>query len=126
MTRQIKDTDTEEKMIEALKDINKDNGFISSAEFRHAILNMEEKFPEEYLDEMIRVTEFNGAGQINYEECFRIIKVKMRILPFVDWFLFIFKITLNNDFIQCIGWGLVLVCDHDHDHDHDHPPHLYY
>eukprot|EP00960_Hanusia_phi_P067471 766638-Hanusia_phi.AAC.9 len=59
MARKMKDTDSEEEILEAFKVFDKDgNGFISAAELRH-------------VDEMIREADIDGAtgdGQINYEE----------------------------------------------------------
>merc|ERR1711972_141772 len=51
MARKMKDTDTEEGLIEAFKVFDRDgNGFISAAELRHVMTNLGEKLT----DEMIR------------------------------------------------------------------------
>jgi calmodulin len=60
MARKMKDTDSEEEILEAFKVFDKDgNGFISDAELRHIMTNR---------DEMIREADIDGDGQINYEE----------------------------------------------------------
>merc|ERR1712039_602201 len=69
MARKMKDTDTEEELIEAFKVFDRDgNGFISAAEFRHVMTNLGEKLTDEEVDEMIREADVDGDGQINYEE----------------------------------------------------------
>jgi len=74
MARKMKDTDTEEELIEAFKVFDRDgNGFISAAELRHVMTNLGEKLTDEEVDEMIREADVDGDGQINYEEF-----VKMR------------------------------------------------
>ena len=53
--RKMKDTDTEEELIEAFKVFDRDgNGLISAAELRHVMTNLGEKLTEEEVDEMIR------------------------------------------------------------------------
>lgn len=55
MARKMKDTDTEEELIEAFKVFDRDgNGFISTAELRHIMTNLGEKLTDEEIDEMIR------------------------------------------------------------------------
>ena len=69
MARKMKDTDTEEELIEAFKVFDRDgNGFISAAELRHVMTNLGEKLTDEEVDEMIREADVDGDGQINYEE----------------------------------------------------------
>ena len=66
VARKMKDTDSEEEFLEAFKVFDKDgNGFISAAELRHIMTNLEEKLTD---DEMIREADVDGDGQINYEE----------------------------------------------------------
>jgi len=65
----MKDTDTEEELIEAFKVFDRDgNGFISAAELRHVMTNLGEKLTDEEVDEMIREADVDGDGQINCEE----------------------------------------------------------
>jgi len=69
MARKMKDTDSEEEILEAFKFFDKDgNGFISAAELRHIMTNLGEKLIDEEVDEMIREADIDGDGQINYEE----------------------------------------------------------
>ncbi len=69
MARKMKDSDSEEEILEAFKVFDKDgNGFISAAELRHIMTNLGEKLTDEEVDEMIREADVDGDGQINYEE----------------------------------------------------------
>ena len=69
MVRKMKDTDSEEAIEEAFKVFDKDgNGFVSAAELRHVMTNLEEKLTDEEVDEMIRENDIDEDGQINYEE----------------------------------------------------------
>eukprot|EP00438_Fugacium_kawagutii_P009822 Skav212323 [mRNA] locus=scaffold3374:166035:166867:- [translate_table: standard] len=63
----VRDTDTEEELIEAFKVFDRDgNGFISAAE----------KLTDEEVDEMIREADVDGDGQINYEEFVKMMMAK--------------------------------------------------
>merc|ERR1712125_189784 len=67
--RKMKDTDTEEELVEAFKVFDRDgSGCISAAELRHVMTNLGEKLTDEEVDEMIREADVDGDGQINYEE----------------------------------------------------------
>lgn len=67
LVRKMKDTDTEEELIEAFKVFDRDgNGLISAAELRHVMTNLGEKLTEEEVDEMIREADIDGDGHINY------------------------------------------------------------
>merc|ERR1712135_279662 len=69
MAKKMKDTDSEEELVEAFKVFDKDNnGFISAAELRHVMTNLGEKLTDEEVDEMIREADVDGDGQVNYEE----------------------------------------------------------
>jgi calmodulin len=69
MSRKLKDTESEEEILEAFKVFDKDgNGFISAAELRHIMISVGEKLSDEEVDEMIREADIDGDGQINYEE----------------------------------------------------------
>merc|ERR1711924_557064 len=77
MARKMKDTDTEEELIEAFRVFDKDgNGFISAAELRHIMTNLGEKLTDEEGDEMIREADIDGDGQINYEEFVKVMMAK--------------------------------------------------
>ncbi len=63
MARKMKDTDSEEEILEAFKVFDKDgNGFISAAELRHIMTNLGEKLTDEEVDEMIREADIDGDG----------------------------------------------------------------
>merc|ERR1719188_2394336 len=77
MSRKMKDTDTEEELIEAFKVFDRDcDGFISAAELRHVMTNLGEKLTDEEVDEMIREADVDGDGQINYEEFVKMMMAK--------------------------------------------------
>jgi len=77
MARKMKDTDTEEELIEAFKVFDRDgNGLISAAELRHVMTNLGEKLTDEEVDEMIREADIDGDGHINYEEFVRMMMAK--------------------------------------------------
>merc|ERR1712103_5077 len=77
MARKMKDTDTEEELIEAFKVFDRDgNGFISAAELRHIMTKLGEKLTDEEVDEMIREADICGDGQINYEEFVKVMMAK--------------------------------------------------
>ena len=83
MARKMKDTDSEEEILEAFKVFDKDgNGFISAAELRHVMTNLGEKLTDEEVDEMIREADIDGDGQINYEEF-----VKVTSPPSDSWYV---------------------------------------
>jgi Ca2+-binding EF-hand superfamily protein len=73
MARKMKDTDTEEELVEAFKVFDKDgSGFINTAEIRHIMTNLGEKLSDEEVDEMVREADVDGDGQVNYEEFVKI------------------------------------------------------
>merc|ERR1712226_1151361 len=75
--RKMKDTDTEEELIEAFKVFDRDgSGFISAADLRHIMTNLGEKLTDEEVDEMIREADIDGDGQINYEEFVKVMMAK--------------------------------------------------
>jgi calmodulin len=68
-TAKMKDTDSEEKIRETFRVLDKDgNGFISAAELRHVMTNLGERLSDEEVEEMIREVDIDGDGQVNYEE----------------------------------------------------------
>ena len=77
MARKMKDTDSEEEILEAFKVFDKDgSGFISKAELKYIMANLGEKLSDEEIDEMIREADVDGDGQINYEEFVQILMNK--------------------------------------------------
>jgi len=82
----MKDTDSEEEFLEAFKVFDKDgNGFISAAELRHIMTNLEEKLTD---DEMIREADVVGDGQINYEEFVKMMMSKSELETMKLFYLF--------------------------------------
>lgn len=74
MARKMRDTDTEEELIEAFKVFDRDsNGLISSQELKHVMTSLGEKITDEEVEEMIREADIDGDGYINYEEFVRMI-----------------------------------------------------
>ena len=77
MARKMKDTDTEEELIDAFKVFDRDgNGLISAAELRHVMTNLGEKLSDEEVDEMIKEADIDCDGHINYEEFVRMMMAK--------------------------------------------------
>ena len=69
MSRKMKDTDSEEELLEAFKVFDKDgNGFITSQELRHVMTHLGEKITEDEADVMIKEADLDGDSRINYEE----------------------------------------------------------
>ena len=92
----MKDTDSEEEILEAFKVFDKDgNGFISAAELRHIMTNLGEKLSDEEVDEMIREADIDGDGQINYEEFVKMMsKFNFRVIWTSALFeVFLFSLT---------------------------------
>merc|ERR1712232_546645 len=77
MARKMKDTDTEEELIEAFKVFDRDeDGFISAGELRSSMMNLGEKLTDAEVDEMIREADQDGDGQINYDEFVKMMMAK--------------------------------------------------
>ena len=97
----MKDTDTEEELIEAFKVFDRDgNGLISAAELRHVMTNLGEKLTDEEVDEMIREADVDGDGHINYEEFVRMMMAKwinfnIFTISFLNYFLMILTDNIN-------------------------------
>ena len=101
MARKMKDTDTEEELIDAFKVFDRDgNGLISAAELRHVMTNLGEKLTDEEVDEMIKEADIDGDGHINYEEFVKMMMTKWITLCVLSnlkfsFFLIIFKNQKN-------------------------------
>jgi calmodulin len=77
MAKKMKDTDTEEELVEAFKVIDRDgNGLFLAAVLRYVMTNLREKLNDEEADEMIREAYVDGDGHINYKEFIRMIMAK--------------------------------------------------
>ena len=77
MVRKMKDTDTEEELLEAFKVFDRDsNGYITSHELRHVMSKLGENLTPEDLEQMIKEADIDGDGQIDYEEFVRLMMSK--------------------------------------------------
>lgn len=66
MGRKTSDKDFEEEACEAFKVLDRDNdGFISAAELRHAMISIGEKLTDDEVDEIIRVADQDGDSRIS-------------------------------------------------------------
>ena len=64
----MKDYEGEMEIKEVFRVFDNDgNGLISAAELRLVMSNLGEKLTDEDVDEMIRKTDIDGDGQVNYE-----------------------------------------------------------
>eukprot|EP00931_Biecheleriopsis_adriatica_P082810 TRINITY_DN5627_c0_g1_i1.p2 TRINITY_DN5627_c0_g1~~TRINITY_DN5627_c0_g1_i1.p2 ORF type:complete len:151 (+),score=60.04 TRINITY_DN5627_c0_g1_i1:63-515(+) len=69
MSRKLKETDTEEELIEAFKVFDRDrDGFISATELRVSMTGLGEDLKEVEVAEMIKEADQDGDGSINYDE----------------------------------------------------------
>ena len=69
MSRKMKDTDSEEDIVEAFRVFDRDGkGVISPADLKHVMSNLGEKLTDEEVAEMIREADVSGDGNINYKE----------------------------------------------------------
>ena len=65
----MNDSDEEQDIIEVFKVFDNDgNGYITAAELRHVMTNLEEKLTDDEIDEMINEADIDGDGQISYNE----------------------------------------------------------
>ena len=68
MAGKMKDYEGEMEIKEVFRVFDNDgNGLISAAELRLVMSNLGEKLTDEDVDEMIRKTDIDGDGQVNYE-----------------------------------------------------------
>lgn len=59
MSRKMRDTDSEEEILEAFKVFDKDgSGFITAAELQHVMTNLGEKLTDEEINEMVLILSF--------------------------------------------------------------------
>jgi calmodulin len=77
MVRKMKDTDTEEELLEAFKVFDKDgNGFITTHELRTVMTTLGESLTPEEIEEMVREADIDGDGQINFNEFIKMMMSK--------------------------------------------------
>src|SRR5690606_26455900 len=75
--QRMKEPKTEEELIEAFKVFDRDNeGVISAEEMAHALGSAGEKLSKEEIDDLIRLADVRGDGQINYEEFVKMMLAK--------------------------------------------------
>ena len=69
MSSKLRDTDSEEEIRETFRFLDKSgNGFISTAELRHIMLNIGEQLNEAEVDELVRDADIDGDGVVDYQE----------------------------------------------------------
>jgi len=74
MAKKMQDNDTEDDLIDAFRVFDMDgNGCISANELKFVLANTGERLTEEEIEEMIRETDTDGDGYIDYKEFIRIL-----------------------------------------------------
>jgi calmodulin len=74
MNNKLKQTETEQELIEAFKIFDKEGkGLISENEFKHIMLSLGEKISEEELEEMMKKADPQNQGYVNYKEFAKIL-----------------------------------------------------
>lgn len=69
MSKKMKESDREEELREAFRVFDRDgDGYISSAELSHVMINLGEKLTEDDVEDMIKEADVDGDGRVNYEE----------------------------------------------------------
>ena len=69
MVKKMKDTSSDEKILDVFKSFDKDgNGYVSASELRSIMMSLGEILTDVEVDEMIREADTNGDGQIDYDE----------------------------------------------------------
>mmetsp|Transcript_25021 Transcript_25021/g.36943 ORF Transcript_25021/g.36943 Transcript_25021/m.36943 type:complete len:667 (-) Transcript_25021:263-2263(-) len=65
---------TDDEILEAFKAFDLDkNNFIGAAEIRHILINIGEQVTDEEVDEMIRMVDKDGDGQVSWEEFYEMV-----------------------------------------------------
>ena len=71
----VTDTFTDKEIFDAFRFIDLDkNMFIGAAELRHLLICMGELITDEEINEMIRMVDVDGDGQVSYEEFYKLCK----------------------------------------------------
>jgi len=65
---------TDEEIFEAFRAFDLDkNNFVGAAEIRHVLINIGEQVTDEEVDEMIRMVDSDGDGQVSWEEFYSLV-----------------------------------------------------
>ena len=65
---------SDEEILEAFKAFDLDkNNFVGAAEIRHVLINIGEQVTDEEVDEMIRMVDSDGDGQVSWEEFYSMV-----------------------------------------------------
>lgn len=65
---------TDDEILEAFKAFDLDkNNFVGAAEIRHVLINIGEQVTDEEVDEMIRMVDSDGDGQVSWEEFYTMV-----------------------------------------------------
>lgn len=65
---------TDDEILEAFKAFDLDkNNFVGAAEIRHVLINIGEQVTDEEVDEMIRMVDADGDGQVSWEEFYSMV-----------------------------------------------------
>lgn len=74
IAKKMQDCDSEDDLVDAFRAFDIDgNGCISANELKYVLANVGEKLTEEEIEEMIRETDTDGDGLIDYKEFIRIL-----------------------------------------------------
>lgn len=65
---------TDDEILEAFRAFDLDkNNFVGAAEIRHVLINIGEQVTDEEVDEMIRMVDFDGDGQVSWTEFYSMV-----------------------------------------------------
>ena len=65
---------TDEEILEAFQAFDLDkNNFVGAAEIRHVLINIGEQATDEEVDEMIRMVDTDGDGQVSWDEFYTMV-----------------------------------------------------
>ncbi|KXX73933.1 Calmodulin [Madurella mycetomatis] len=75
MSKDVKEVDAEEELLNAFKVFDKDgSGTISSDELRNVLKSLGEILTDDEVEQMVQLADRNGDGQIDYKEFAHIMK----------------------------------------------------